>query len=359
MTFEQNIGGAMEVLPTDLLHPVRDGAWPAFPGLEAVRCDTGRSALRIALHDWRQRTGAQGRLWLPDFVCPSIVQTARDCGLTVASYADRPGDEGFETAPEPADDDIVLIVHFFGKCNEAALSWVAAHPQRTWRLIEDCVQSPYSAGVGVHADYVITSLRKWWAAPDGATLHHRGPAPSLELEAPDEAFVSQRLAAQMLRAAKRGEAHYLEWIARSEHRLEHAPARRCSWLSTQMLMTADARASAKRRRSNWHTLHALLYNLRLKLSYVSPLNHCLGSDEVPLAYPIRVGLGHRDRLRDWLRQQRIFCPVHWQIEGPASPRSLQLADEILSIPIDQRYDSAEMDLIIAALIDFSKQEHHA
>jgi hypothetical protein len=54
----------------------------------------------------------------------------------------------------------------------------------------------------------------------------------------------------------------------------------------------------------------------------------------------------RDALRAFLRERRIFAPVHWLDAGPAS-------DGLLSLPVDQRYGPAEMDRIARAVRDFA------
>jgi dTDP-4-amino-4,6-dideoxygalactose transaminase len=71
---------------------------------------------------------------------------------------------------------------------------------------------------------------------------------------------------------------------------------------------------------------------------------------VPLGFPIRVR--PRDSIRTALFQQEIYPPVHWPLEAcvPASfEASHHLADEIMTLPCDQRYDADDMRRIAAAL----------
>ena len=72
---------------------------------------------------------------------------------------------------------------------------------------------------------------------------------------------------------------------------------------------------------------------------------------VPLAYVAR--MKNRDSTRSRLRDERIFCPVHWRLPDEVSPRrfpdAAKLAATCLSLPIDQRYGAGDMDRIALAL----------
>ncbi len=338
---ETPIGGEFEIYAADFGQSAGVGAWPVFPGHDLVRCDTGRSALTLVLADWRARRPRAATVWLPHYVCPSVVAAAQASGLAVAWYDDLPGRGG--ALPPAADDDIVLTVHYFGFPNPA----VATLGPRRWALIEDAVQAPYTAGIGAAGDYVIASLRKWWQAPDGAVAGARLPwLMPVELAASDEAFLSQRLAAKLLRGTRGGDDRFLGWIARSEDALAPSVPRRVSWLSTTLLAAVDPADAAARRRANWAALAG-------GLAGVVPLYPGLPEGVVPLAFPVVVADGRRDALRRHMAARAIFCPVHWAdlTDPPASARAL--ADAILSLPIDQRYGLADMRRILDGLALFS------
>lgn len=337
---ETPIGGEFEIFPADLGGAAGAGAWPNLPGHHLRRCDTGRSALSLVLADWRRRRPGAETVWLPHYVCPSVVDAARAAGFRLAWYDDLPGRGG--TLPPAGDDDIVLTVHYFGFLNPV----IAGLGARRWALIEDAVQAAYTTGIGATGDYVIASLRKWWPAPDGALAGARQPwAGPADLLPPDEAFVSRRLAAKLLRGALTGEDRFLGWIARSEEGLSPAAPRQLSWLSEMMLGAADPAGAAARRRANW----ALLAS---GLADVAPLFSDLPDGVVPLTFPVIVADGRRDALRQHLAARAIFCPIHWADLTDPPPSARALADGILSLPIDQRYGPADMRRILDALALF-------
>jgi len=354
MICEHPIGGEMQVFVDDLARhrAVGASAWPTFGRERAYRCDTGRAALELALRDWKTRMGAAGTVWLPTYVCTSVTRTVARLGLTMRTFGDRPGSKALDPAPLPAPSDLVLIVHYFGHVNRGALAWLDdIGSARSWSLIEDCVQAPYTDGIGGRGDYVIASLRKFWPAPDGAVVCTDRTLENVSLAPADEEFVMQRIAGKLLRGAQVGEALYLDWIARSEQRLEEAPPRQVSWMSCQLLAGVDVQAAIEARRRNWQLLEA---RLRGSSDFISVFT-AIAAGETPLFFPICVPVGRRDRLRRVLAQRRIYCPVHWQPLDCGTPADESLSAQMISLPIDQRYGPQDMAYMLSSLEDFLQE----
>ena len=237
--------------------------------------------------------GGDFTVWSPHYVCHSVAQVVRQAGHALAYYGHRPSEQIFSPPPTPQSGDFVLLVHYFGLRNRAALDWLSAHATRDFAVLEDCVQSPHTAGVGRLADFAISSLRKWWPTPDGATLASAHSLDGLDLAASDEAFISQRMAAKQLRAHGIGEERYLQWIDESESRLDEAVPRQASWLAASLLGDMDLDAAMAARRENWFALAEGLAGLR----GVAPLFGELAVDEIPLAYPVVLPATSRQKLR--------------------------------------------------------------
>jgi hypothetical protein len=337
----RSIGGEFPVTCQDFVVKEQQGtgAWPEYAGKQHLRCDSGRSALLLALRHWQRENAFCKVVWLPSYLCPSIPNTVYQAGLRVCIYEDGPGEALPFMPPTPLDGDLVLIVHYFGHVNTRALDWLSREPLRNWGVIEDCVQTPYSVGVGDAGNYVITSMRKWWPAPDGATLHFQG-----ELWAPfmlesDEGFVSRSLLAKMLRPfGGEAEARHLVLLAEAEARLdESVAARQVSWVSETLLVTADRYSMSQQRRQNWMRLAATMPNISQWGTALRPLYTSLAADAVPMAFPLCVDVQHRDRLRSQLASLRIFCPIHWNISESAQGAAADLARSMISLPVDQRY----------------------
>ena len=344
----------MEIAPEHLHEsPASGDVWPSFSKLHVLRCDSGRSALRLALSDWRRRCASTPTVWLPSYVCASVTSCVATLGLGMRFYADRPGDRGWSEQPTPAADDIVLVIHYMGAINRAACRWLDALPARHWGLIEDCVQAPYSAGAGSRGDYAIASLRKWWPAPDGAVVGANRPLVGAQLSAPNEEYVSKRVAAKLMRG-RGSESKYLQWIDEGEQALAHGEPRRVSWISTLLLGSCDPAAAAAARRRNWRTL---LEGLRTH-QVVRPVFAKLDDQEVPLGFPVLVRHGWRDGLRGFLVSRRVYCPIHWRLPPGVPAEDQALSEETLTIPIDQRYQPADMTRVLADIEEFVSGNEH-
>jgi hypothetical protein len=339
MTSERAIGGELEIRAADFCADGGQSAWPVLAGKFELRCDSGRTALLLALVDWRKKRPASGRAWVPSYICESVINAVGAAGYDIAWYDDRPGEEPLDGFA-PARDDIVIVVHYFGFPNALLSELLERRAETSYGIVEDCVQAPYTQGVGVEGDYAISSLRKWWPAPDGAAVHAKQEM-SFSLAETDEEFVSTRLAAKLLRGAGQCESKYLSWVEQSEKSLKPIP-RKVSWLSSQLLEAVPKVAACARRRSNWSTLSEGLE----AIGGLKPLFLDLPDHVVPLAFPITIEGRLRDQLRDHFRKQRIFCPVHWPFMAGWPDKSRRLSEDILSLPIDQRYDEADMERIL-------------
>lgn len=349
------IGGEFSVSGQDFLinRQQSAGVWPEYAGKQSLRCDSGRSALLLALRHWQHERGCCQGVWLPSYLCPSVQDTICRAGWQVHIYDDGPGETIPFVPPVPRDGDLVVVVHYFGHVNLRVLTWLLAASSPSWGVIEDCVQAPYSAGVGVTGCYAITSLRKWWSAPDGATLHFQGKAWSPALLESDEGFVSRRLLAKMLRSFG-GEAEnlHLRLLGEAEARLDQlTAARNVSWVSETLLATADLDFMIRRRRQNWARLAESLPQTRGWRAAYQPLYATLAVDAVPLVFPVLISARHRDALRAQLASSRIFCPVHWRL-SESTPSAEGLAGTMLSLPIDQRYSNADMDSMVQVVSHF-------
>lgn len=358
MTCERPIGGEMPVTLADFIAGGTGPAWPAYRGRRSLRCDSGRTALELALRHWRAQGRKPSAAWLPHYLCHSVAAGLQRASVPLRFYEDGPGGmSGFEP-PSPRADDLVVAVHYFGRVNTRMLGF-AAHGQRDWGLVEDCVQSTYSDGVGVNGDYAVTSLRKWWPAPDGASLHLADDGWAAPLDAPDEGFVSRRLLAKLLREGDAAcERRYLELVGESEARLDKSgTARAPSWISGILLDSVDLPVMAVRRRANFDFLARRLLALSETGSPLRLLPSELCAGEVPLAMPILLPVELRDQLRQFLAARRIFCPIHWQLEAYASAAAQSLSSQMLSLPLDQRYGDADMHRLVDAVDSFFEVYH--
>jgi hypothetical protein len=114
-----------------------------------------------------------------------------------------------------------------------------------------------------------------------------------------------------------------------------------SW--TLLRYSFDYLAIAQRRVANYR----LLLN---KLGDIALFTH-LPENVVPLGFPLRVR--RRDSLRQILFDNQIYPPVHWPTQGIVPQEfseSHKLADEIMTLPCDQRYGGEDMERMASIIL---------
>lgn len=136
-----------------------------------------RSAWSLALIAlWRRKRAKDNKVtvWLPDYFCNAPLEPLRATGSRLVFY---PLNEDLEpdipACREMAESqtvDIFVHVHYFGRPVTATKARDFCKQQGAW-LIEDAahVLIPVN-GIGVHGDFVLYSVHKHLAIPDGAVV---------------------------------------------------------------------------------------------------------------------------------------------------------------------------------------------
>ncbi|WP_264554528.1 hypothetical protein [Flavobacterium sp. N1946] len=121
--------------------------------------------------------------------------------------------------------------------------------------------------------------------------------------------------------------------------LVNQPIKKMSRLTQKILSAVDYDFIKARRIENFDFLHS-----RLNVSNLLKLNK--NEDEVPMVYPYRT---NDVELKKRLRNCKIFCPTYWpNVKEWCSDIQLEykLTEEIIAIPIDQRYTINDMQSIL-------------
>jgi dTDP-4-amino-4,6-dideoxygalactose transaminase len=296
-----------------------------------------------------------GRWLLPAYLCDSVLQPLRRAGVPFDFYsvgADlRPRLDELERTVDAQSPAAVLVIDYFGFPPEEPDRLRAL--RNVCLVVEDCVQGswlelPDAPGGGI-GDVVFTSFRKYLPVPDGGIVTGVEPR---SLPAASGASVRTRLLGQLLRGSALAgqldgadaEPVFLRLLEAGESTLDdELPLESTSAVSERLLASLDLAAAAERRRANFAALVAALEGVEA----VTPLFRELRPGVSPLVLPVRVAGGRRDALRQALIGRRIFCPVHWplplEIDRERFREEHELADEMLGLPLDQRYEPADME----------------
>lgn len=303
---------------------------PAMPG--ALRFQSGRACLAALLE-----AAAPSRLWMPAYICDSMLLPLRKLGIPHALYGI---DAAMRVAPglEMANGELILYVNYFGLCGEGERDAVARFGAA--RVILDRAQAFYAPARQALA--TIYSPRKFFGLPDGGIMRTTAQvSPASEI---DTGSIG-RCMHLLLRhdgPAQPGYPHF----QRAEASLQDSTPRAMSALTARLLDSIDVETARERRVANFAFLHERLgrYN-----------EFPVGADATqgPLCYPLLI---RREGLRDLLIRNKVFVPTYWpDVSGRSRPGGHEhdLARYTLALPCDQRYRACQLEraaaLVIAAL----------
>ena len=314
--------------------------------------DSGRSAIRGAIF-LALKNATVKNAWVPFYSCPSMIKPFHDAGVDVHYYG-----MGYDLAepsglPEKLDNSIFLFTHYFGKYNRRIVSYLEAARTSNTTVIEDVVQSCMNPNQGKVGDYVVNSLRKFLPIPDGAILV--GPQVNeIELQPPDEKFISLSLIAKIIRAdAAESDIRHLAYKEEAEQILNKSQnLRRISNFSEYFLRKFDLAKIHTVRRQNWQFLSECFKSDRLTKTGIKPLYNNITVSEIPLLFPVVVDMSQRDAILAELRSKNVFCPVHWRLDRPEQNWLLpdyHLSQSLFSIPVDQRMSTSSLEHLVDML----------
>lgn len=319
------IGGiaGLAELPTTL------GPSPWFFAQPHLLMVNGRSCVCTLIERLRPR-----RVWLPSYLCASLVAGVRKATSDIDFYEI---DERLRIGPLDGvrEQDLVVFINHFGVPYEEARGREAK--ERGAFVLEDAAWSLFSR-TNAASDFVLLSPSKVLGVPDGGILISKRDVglDGAGLEEPPEEW--WRLAYQA-RAERRefdqGRGDR-SWFPMSQESKASAPigGYRMSRVSELLLRHAFDYAELARRCSRNHEI--------LSRELPSPLS-ATGPGIAPTGLAITV----RDRklAQESFFAEEIYPQIHWPIEGLVPSRyegSHRLAQQVLTIPCDYRYDEEDM-----------------
>lgn len=292
----------------------------------ALKFQSARSALLALL-----RAGRPERIWMPWFICDSMLEPALMANIPVARYG---LDTNFRILSnvEIGPKDWLLHVNYFGLSSQAIEDTLHRFPAD--RVIIDCAQAFFAPPADCLA--TIYSPRKFVGVPDGGYLV---TARDVDLPAEQDNDSVNRSQHLLLRADQGAEVGYANFSA-AEASLTRQEPKRMSLLTEKMLNSINYNHVRERRRENYALLHSHLQSSNL-------LRPELEDDAVPLCYPY---MCDDPALRSHLIQARIFVATYWPdviVENSQAPVHEQtLSRRILPLPCDQRYKRDDMQRIL-------------
>lgn len=300
-----------------------------FPYPESACCayvNSGRAAFECLL----QNMPRPERIWIPRFICNTVLQAPQRLRIPVERYGIN---EQLQPELPPAGrNDLVLLVNYFGLSDlrEAA-------EQLHGRCIVDATTALYTPPLpGVPTFY---SPRKFCGVPDGGVAC--APFPLHKL--PENTGSSSRHSLHLLQRIECGAEAALPASETAEQLLDNR-VERMSPLTRRLLSGINFTAAARQRRENYCTLHRALGCInRLQLPD-SPML-------APMCYPLVSGIPD---LRDALIDAGVALPIYWPEVihcTDAGETENKLARLLLPLPIDQRYSKSDMKRLSGMILE--------
>lgn len=292
-----------------------------YPDL--VKVNLGRTALSWLLESRKIET-----LYLPFFLCDSVIDACRRCGISLIFYSL----DDTLTPLLPSDlslgpNEYLYLVNYYGQLTDER---IMDFKNRYGNLIVDHTHAFYQRPLpSVDTLY---SCRKFFGLSDGAYLS----TDAILTSGKPQDHSAERMGHILGRFEKDAGTYYQKMLdnAATYHQME---IRTMSRLTQNLLRAIDYQQVLHKRNENYSCLKKLLPS-------DSPFTRT--TPDGPFAYPYY----HKNgiALRKALAREKIFVPTNWSNVirdcAPDSPE-YQWAADILPLPCDQRYGREEMQRI--------------
>lgn len=316
------IGGYFELADFEAFHDMP---------LQGVLLNTGRNALEFILHTLPDLK----KVWIPYYTCKVVLEPIQKLQIPYQFYSIN---ESLELAKEPklGEGEYLIANNYYG-LQDAYIQYLATIYKD--RLIVDNAQAFFAPAIShVKALY---SCRKFVGVCDGGIAAGVPEYLTLTMDVEDSESHNEHLLIRKAQGAEAGFSKYQE----NEIKLDNQPIRKMSAYTQNILTHIDYNKVKLRRKQNFDYLHqALATSNKMNLPVAS-------SYACPMVYPYM----HEDApaLRQKLIANKIFVAKYWpNVEEWSEPDSLEtwLANHILPLPIDQRYDEKDMERIIQLIL---------
>lgn len=288
-------------------------------GLLALNC--GRSCLRYLIRVRHIR-----KIALPIFCCDSVRDACQREGVDIRYFSI--GEDWMPIRFDVGADEWLYLVNYYGQLTR---DQVMKAKERYGNLILDEAQMYFEEPLpGIDTIY---TCRKFYGVADGAFL--ATDAPTLQELPRDESH--ERMGFLLGRFERTAAEFYSEYAANNAF-FDGEDIKRMSFLTENILRGADDDFIRKRRKENFdHLARAFHHQNGLTLRV----------PEGAFAYPLLVPQGAEVRRR--LIEDHVYIPTLWpNVVNDAREGAWEqtLAQDILPLPVDQRYNADDMAWLI-------------
>lgn len=212
-------------------------------------------------------------------------------------------------------------------------------------LIEDLTQALFSENVRLEADYYVSSLRKFFAIPNGGFVMSKNEM-NIQIES-DKSGIDEiagktyMLKKDYMDYKNNAKVEFKEGYKKINSIMEDNSAiYEISHMAEHILSRLDIGYIKEQRIKNYNYLHSYVNKNCKKLRAAMP---SAGQGTVPLYFPVFVE--NRAYFQTYMSERDIYCPVVWPkselIKVPFKNVD-KIYKNLICIPIDQRYTKEDM-----------------
>jgi len=304
----------------------------SYPHSDGIHLNTGRNALEYILLSLNVR-----KLWIPYFTCDVVLEPIRRLNIEVLCYHIN---EYFEIADEICSDEssYILVNNYFG-IKDAYIEFLIG--KYGSHLIIDNSQAFYTFHhQGTNTFY---SPRKFVGLPDGGIAYtaNQGFYMSLSQD------ISYDRCSHLLKRIDVGAESAYEDFKINSRKLIGQDLKEMSKVTRLLLNSIDFENVKNIRLTNFCYLHQFLGETNL-LTIPS-----LEAAACPMVYPY---LTKNKLLKKKMIEKKVFTATYWpNVLATCEEQTLEyfFADNIVAIPIDQRYDECDMRYIVGLINEYN------
>lgn len=335
---------------------------------------SGREAIALSLKAIEiNRPGIKKTALLPAYMCDSVFWPFERAGWDLYFYHIgknlEPEAESLSAQIKGLQPGLIFIHPYYGFDTLKSLRLML----NIWQsqgicIMEDVTQSYYLPHEKWDADYIIGSLRKWYPIPDGGFAVSNEPFPE-EFCGENKIFIETKLDLLTKKwnyfhtpgsslEKKNQKTAFMAKNRDMEEWLDHyEKISPLSKESMKILSTLSEKDYRNRRNENCHYLFQHIKS-KTKFTPVFAKENSFEAVDSPLYFPIYAK--NREELQNFLVNRGIYAPVLWPVgkenENHLSETDQEIYDQILALPIDQRYGLSEMQYIAQALTEYEQKE---
>lgn len=315
---------------------------------EGIVVLSGRTAIDIIA----QLIPANMTWYLPTYCCDSMIFPIKKHNKLITFYDVAWTNGGFRAeVPLATDKSVIFLCNFFGGGCGFTMEELKGLKERGNIIVYDHTHTAFELDDNVFsiADYRFASLRKWLPIASGAILHLPDSTTIEEMRTypyTDLQWQGMKLKDDYLNGKLTNKDIFFKYFHQyAEHLLTEYTHYLPDNLSIDYIQKANIKGILQQRNNNADILRNAFKNAPF-----GTLHH----QTTALFFPIFLHNKQRDKLRQHLTANNIYCPIHWP--QPELTKHHKGASDIynseLSIICDQRYNEYDMNYIIQTINHF-------